>query len=144
MTLGLLLLSGIILLLLDEHWLVRHAVELVAKLHAPPLVIVLAIVAFGTSAPELVISVGAVLAGYEDIIVGNVIGSPIFNLLGIAGVTAPAPPIDVGAHFIETDIGLLLVISSGVFILALALSRLGRRAGLLLLTAYAAYILQVA
>ena len=61
MTLALLLLSGITLLLLGGHYLVRHAVELAAKLNVPPLVIGLTIVAFGTSAPELAISVGAVL-----------------------------------------------------------------------------------
>ena len=95
MTLALLLLSGITLLLLGGHYLVRHAVELAAKLNVPPLVIGLTIVAFGTSAAKLVISVGAVLTGHDDIV------------------------------------------------LALALGRLGRRAGLLLLTAYAAYILQL-
>ena len=63
MTLALLLLSGITLLLLGGHYLVRHAVELAAKLNVPPLVIGLTIVAFGTSAPGLVISVGAVLTG---------------------------------------------------------------------------------
>ena len=52
-------------------------------------------------------------------------------------------PIDVGAQLIETDIGILLVARAGVSVLALALGRLGRRAGLLLLTAYAAYILQL-
>ena len=66
-----------------------------------------------------------------------------FNLFGIAGVTAMVSPIDVGAQLIETDIGILLVARAGVSVLALALGRLGRRAGLLLLTAYAAYILQL-
>ena len=143
MTLALLLLSGITLLLLGGHYLVRQAVELAAKLNVSPLVIGLTIVAFGTSAPELVILVGAVLTGYDDIVIGNVIGSSIFNLLGIAGVTALLSPIDVGAQFIEADIGILLAASAGVVVLALALGRLGRRAGLLLLTAYAIYILQL-
>ena len=143
MTLALLLLSGITLLLLGGHHLVRHAVELAAKLNVPPLVIGLTIVAFGTSEPKLVISVGAVLTGHDDIVIGNVIGSSIFNLLGIAGVTALVSPIDVGAQFIEADIGILLAASAGVVVLALALGRLGRRAGLLLLTAYATYILQL-
>ena len=74
MTLALLLLSGITLLLLGGHYLVRHAVELAAKLNVPPLVIGLTIVAFGTSAPELVISVGAVLTDHDDIVIGNIIG----------------------------------------------------------------------
>ncbi|MEC8122136.1 MAG: sodium:calcium antiporter, partial [Pseudomonadota bacterium] len=94
MTLALLLLSGITLLLLGGHYLVRHAVELAAKLNVPPLVIGLTIVAFGTSAPELVISVGAAAWNrHTSVGIGNVIGSSIFNLLGIAGVTALVSPI---------------------------------------------------
>jgi len=69
-------------------------------------------------------------------------GSPIPDA-NRAGATALVSPIDVGAQFIETDIGILLAASAGVVVLALALGRLGRRAGLLLLTAYAAYILQL-
>ena len=80
---------------------------------------------------------------HTDVAIGNVIGSSIFNLLGIAGVTALVSPIEVGTQFIETDIGMLLAASAGVVILALALGRLGRRAGLLLLATYAAYILQL-
>ena len=109
MTLALLLLSGITLLLLGGHYLVRHAVELAANLNESLLVI----------------------------------GSTIFNLLGISGIIALVSPIDVGAQLIETDIGILLAASEGVVVLALALGRLGRRAGLLLLTIYAAYILQL-
>ena len=71
------------------------------------------------------------------------IGSSIFNLLGIAGVTALVAPVGVGAQFIETDIGILLAASAGVVATALVLGRLGRRAGALLLVAYAAYILQL-
>ena len=88
MTLALLLLSGITLLLLGGHYLVRHAVELAAKLNVPPLVIGLTIVAFGTSAPELVISVDAVLTGHDDIVIGNIIGSNIANLLLVLAVSA--------------------------------------------------------
>ena len=95
MTLALLLLSGITLLLLGGHYLVRHAVELAAKLNVPPLVIGLTIVAFGTSAPELVISVGAVLTGHDDIVIGNIIGSNIANLLLVLAVSALIFPVTV-------------------------------------------------
>ena len=95
MTLALLLLSGITLLLLGGHYLVRHAVELAAKLNVPPLVIGLTIVAFGTSAPELVISVGAVLTGHDDIVIGNIIGSNIANLLLVLVVSALIFPVTV-------------------------------------------------
>ena len=106
-------------------------------------VIGLTVVAVGTAAPEIVTAAAAAWNRHTDVAIGNVIGSSIFNLLGIAGVTALVSPIDVGAQFIEADIGILLAASAGVVVLALALGRLGRRAGLLLLTAYAAYILQL-
>ena len=69
------------------------------------------------------------------------IGCSIFNLLGIAGVTALVSSIAIGTQFIETNFGILLTASAGAVVLALALGRLGRRARLLLFTAYAAYIL---
>ena len=106
-------------------------------------VIGLTVVAVGTAAPEIFTAASAAWNRHTDVAIGNVIGSSIFNLLGIAGITALVSPIDVGAQFIEADIGILLAASAGVVVLALALGRLGRRAGLLLFTAYAAYILQL-
>ena len=106
-------------------------------------VIGLTVVAVGTAAPEIVTAAAAAWNRHTDVAIGNMIGSSIFNLLGVAGFTALVSPIDVGAQFIETDIGILLAASAGVVVLALALGRLGRRAGLLLLAAYAAYILQL-
>jgi len=95
MTLALLLLGGISLLLLGGHYLVSHAVKLAARLKVPPLVIGLTIVAFGTSAPELVISVDAVLTGHDDIVLGNIIGSNIANLLLVLAVSALIFPVTV-------------------------------------------------
>ena len=140
---ALLILGGVALLYGGGELLVRYASGLGRALGMSPLVVGLTIVSFGTSAPELASTLSATLKGSPDIAIGNVIGSSIFNLLDIAGVTALVSPIDVGAQFIETDIGILLAASAGVVVLALALGRLGRRAGLLLLTAYAAYILQL-
>ena len=106
-------------------------------------VIGLTVVAVGTAAPEIVTAASAAWNRHTDVAIGNVIGISIFNLLGIAGVTALVSPINVGAQFIEADIGILLAASAGVVVLALALGRVGRRAGLLLLAAYATYILQL-
>ena len=119
------------------------AVRLSLLLGVSKAVIGLTVVAVGTAAPEIVTAAAAAWNRYTDVGIGNAIGSSIFNLLGIAGVTALVSPIDVGAQFIEADIGILLAASAGVVVLALALGRLGRRAGLLLLTAYATYILQL-
>ena len=106
-------------------------------------VIGLTVVAVGTAAPEIFTAASAAWNRHTDVAIGNVIGSSIFNLLGIAGVTALVSPINVGAQLIETDIGILLAASAGVVVRALALGRLGRRAGLLLVNVYAAYILQL-
>ena len=95
MTLALLLLSGITLLLLSGHCLVRHAVELAAKTNVPTLVIGLTVVAFGISAPELVISVGAVLTGHDDIIIGIIIGNNIAKVLLVLAVSALIFPVRV-------------------------------------------------
>ena len=122
---------------------VDGAVQLSLLLGVSEAVIGLTVVAVGTAAPEIVTAAVAAWNRHTDVAIGNVIGSSIFNLLGIAGVTALVSPIAVGAQFIETDIGILLAATAGVILLALALGRLGRRAGLLLLAAYAAYILQL-
>ena len=122
---------------------VDGAVQLSLLLGVSEAVIGLTVVAVGTAAPEIVTAAAAAWSRHTDVAIGNVIGSSIFNLLGIAGVTALVSPIDVGAQFIETDIGILLAATTGIILLALALGRLGRRVGILLLTAYAAYILQL-
>ena len=122
---------------------VDGAVQLSLLLGVSEAVIGLTVVAVGTAAPEIVTAAVAAWNRHTDVAIGNVIGSSIFNLLGIAGVTALVSPIAVGTQFIETDIGILLAATAGVIVLALVLGRLGRRAGLLLLTAYAAYILQL-
>jgi len=86
-------LVGFILLLGAAELLVRGAVDLAARLGVPPLVIGMTIVAFGTSAPELVISVDAVLNGATGLAVGNIVGSNIANILLILGVAAIIRPI---------------------------------------------------
>ena len=122
---------------------VDGAVGLSLLFGVPEAVIGLTVVAVGTAAPEIVTAAAAAWNRHTDLTIGNVIGSSIFNLLGIAGVTALVAPVGVGAQFIETDIGILLAASAGVVATALVLGRLGRRAGALLLVAYAAYILQL-
>jgi cation:H+ antiporter len=84
---------GIFLLLFAGDLLVRGAVSLASEFKVPPLVIGLTIVAFGTSAPELVVSVESVLAGHSDLAIGNVVGSNIANVLLVLGVPAIIYPI---------------------------------------------------
>lgn len=89
----LLLLAGFAILIKGADWLVSGASSLARKYGIPDLVIGLTIVAFGTSAPELVVSVFAAVQNHQDIVFANVIGSNFFNLfaiLGIAGLITPA------------------------------------------------------
>lgn len=83
-----LVLGGLVLLLFSGDLLVRGSVGLACKLGTPPLIIGLTVVAFGTSAPELMISVQAALSGSPGIAVGNVVGSNIANILLVLGVPA--------------------------------------------------------
>ncbi len=80
-----LLIGGLVVLVAGAEALVRGASRLAAALGIAPLVIGLTIVAFGTSSPELAVSVQSALAGQADIAVGNVVGSNIFNVLFILG-----------------------------------------------------------
>ena len=114
MTLALLLASGISLLLTGGHYLVRHAVELAARLNVPALVIGLTIVAFGTSAPELVISIGAVLTDHDDIVIGNIIGSNIANLLLVLAVSALIFPVRVVRRTVGRE-GAILTAATALF-----------------------------
>ena len=84
---------GLIVLLLAGDLLVRGAVSLAAALNVPALLVSLTIVAFGTSAPELVVSVQAVLTGNDGIALGNIIGSNVANIFMVLGLPAIIYPI---------------------------------------------------
>ena len=84
---------GLVLLVAGGEGLVRGAVTLAQRLSVPPLVIGLTVVAFGTSSPELVVSLDAVISGAPDIAVGNVVGSNIANILLVLGLSAIIFPI---------------------------------------------------
>ncbi|SMG43314.1 cation:H+ antiporter [Marivirga sericea] len=98
-----LLLVGLAVLILGGELLVRGASRIALRLKMSPLVVGVTIVAFGTSAPELLISIQAALAGSPDITMGNVIGSNICNLALVLGVTALIAPIPVNSDSIKID-----------------------------------------
>ena len=95
--LGLLLAGGLALLVAGAEMLVRGAVVIAEDFRVSDAVIGLTVVAVGTSLPELATSLTAALKGKADIAIGNVVGSNIFNILGILGVTALVTPVPVGA-----------------------------------------------
>ncbi|MBP3678818.1 MAG: calcium/sodium antiporter [Bacteroidaceae bacterium] len=109
------LIGGLALILLGANGLTDGAAAVAKRFHISDLVIGLTIVAFGTSAPELVISTMAALGGSAEMAIGNVVGSNIFNVLAIIGVTAMVMPIKVGEGTMSKEIPLVILCS---FVLA--------------------------
>lgn len=104
----LLFVGGLIALVVGAELLVRGASKLAFSFGISPLVVGLTIVAMGTSAPEVAVSVGAVMGGQTDIAVGNVVGSNIFNVLFILGVSALIVPLVVHAQVIRQELPIML------------------------------------
>lgn len=103
--------AGLVLLIIGAEALVRGASRLAAIIGISPLIIGLTVVAFGTSAPELAVSVNSGLKGQADIALGNVIGSNIFNVLFILGVSAAITPLTVSRQLIRLDVPVMIGVS---------------------------------
>lgn len=125
------LIAGLVLLVAGAEFLVRGAARLAAAFGISPLVIGLTVVAFGTSAPELAVSVQSAWAGAGDIAIGNVIGSNIFNVLFILGLSALIVPLVVSRQLIRLDVPVMVGASLLGYFLAYDGS-LGRLDGALL------------
>ncbi len=138
MAIALAAVAGLALLYLGGEALVRGAAALALRLGISPLAVGLTVVAFGTSVPELVVSLDAALAGADDIAVGNVVGSNIANILLILGLSALIRPVAVEAKIFRTDAP-LAVVASLALIGMLADGVVSRTEGGLLLTALAAF-----
>lgn len=110
---------GIIVLIGGAELVVRGAAGLARSLGVSPVVIGLTIVAFGTSAPELVVSLGATLDGSPDIAVGNVVGSNIYNVLLVLGLAALARPLLVRWRLVRFDMPLVIAVSILLWLLVL-------------------------
>ncbi len=138
-----LLVAGLALLLAGAELLVRGASRLALALGISPLVIGLTVVAYGTSAPELAISIGATLDGQPDIALGNVIGSNIANVLLILGLSALIAPLVVARQLVWLDVPIMVGLSLLVLVLALD-GQLDRWLGVALLLGGVGYsVLQV-
>lgn len=110
---------GLVLLIVGAEVLVKGASRLAAVFKVSPLVIGLTVVAFGTSSPELAVSIKAASLDQASIAVGNVIGSNIFNVLFILGCSALIVPLIVSAQLIRFDVPLMIILSAVVLIMAL-------------------------
>lgn len=134
-----LILVGLVTLVIGGELLVRGASLLARAMRISPLVIGLTVVAFGTSAPELGVSLQAALSGAEDVAVGNVIGSNILNILLILGLAAMVAPLIVSSQLIRIDVPLLVAVSLLMWYFALDL-KVSRLEGVILVTALITYI----
>lgn len=111
--------AGLIALTAGAELLVRGGSKMALSFGISPLVVGLTIVAFGTSTPEIAVSVGAVLGGQTDIAVGNVVGSNIFNVLFILGISALITPLVVNIQLIRQEVPIMLGASLLLLIFAL-------------------------
>ncbi len=134
------LVFGLILLFVGADFTIRSAVKLAERLEISQAVIGLTIVALGTSLPELVTSVVALKKNQGDIGLGNVLGSNVFNLLFILGVTALVRPIPSSAGFFRFDIPVMILFTLILIPIAKNQMRISRFEGGALLFAYGAYL----
>ena len=134
-----LIVLGLALLIGGGEMLVRGATNLAAAARISPLVIGLTVVAFGTSTPELAVSLRSAWAGNVDLAIGNVVGSNIFNVLLILGLSAVIAPLVVSSQLIRFDVPVMIFVS--ILLLGLGLDgRLSRVDGALLLAGLVAYL----
>ena len=133
------LLCGLVLLIAGAELLVRCAVRMAANLKVRPLLIGLTVVALGSSAPQLTVSLQAALSDSTDIAVGSVIGSNIFNILVTLGLSALIIPLRVSRQLVRLDIPLMILASGLVFALALN-KQLDRLDGVILLAGLLIYL----
>lgn len=112
--------AGIIYLLMGGDLLVRGAVALARKAQISPMIVALTIVAFGTSLPELVIAIQAAATGYPGLVLGNVVGSNIANVMLVGGATALLHPLPSGASDLRRNAMIMIAVSVLFMSLAVA------------------------
>lgn len=132
------LLGGLALLVLGAEFLIRGSSRLALRAGIPSLVVGLTIVAYGTSAPEMVVSAKAALAGQADLALGNVVGSNIFNVLFILGASALLASLLVSRPIIQREVPIMIGVSVLLWVLALD-GRVSRAEGVFLLLLLGAY-----
>lgn len=134
------ILCGLAGLFIGADLLVNAATLIAREFGISEAVIGLTVVAVGTSLPELATSVVAAFRRHSEMALGNVVGSNIFNILGILGLTAVAVPVSVDASIAGFDIPFMLGVSLAFAALIMVLGRIGRLAGLVMLVVYAGYL----
>ena len=131
--------GGLVILVVAAELLVRGASRLATSFGISPLVVGLTVVAFGTSAPELAVSTQAAFAGTADLAVGNIVGSNIFNVLVILGLSAAITPLIVDRQVVRREVPIVVGASLLVWGMAALGSHIGRLEGALLFTGIIGY-----
>lgn len=134
--------GGIALTVMGARLLVNGAIDVARALGVADTVIGVTVVAIGTSLPELVTSAMAALRGRSDLAFGNVVGSNIYNVLGILGVTAIVTPIGIPPDLARFDVWIM--VAATVLLLAQRNLKIGRRDGLVMVLCYALYLVAAA
>ncbi|MCB0395846.1 MAG: calcium/sodium antiporter [Flavobacteriales bacterium] len=136
-----LIVAGGVGLAFGADWMIGGAVNIATKLGVSERIIAVSMIAFGTSVPELVTSVMASFRRETDITVGNLIGSNIFNLLAILGTTSLFAEIPVAEEVMRSDVFWMLGTSAVILPMMIFRFRIERLAGLVLIAAYAVYMI---
>jgi cation:H+ antiporter len=136
------LLISMVALPASSHFLVEGAVGIAKTLDVSDTVIGLTIVAFGTSLPELATAITSAFRKEDDLAIGNIIGSNMFNLLGVLGIAAALKPVEVQSMILTRDFPVMFLLTGLMFLLASDFrgpGRIGRTAGALLLAIFVGY-----
>jgi cation:H+ antiporter len=131
---------GITGLAFGSNWLVSSATNIATSFGVSPFIIGVTVLAFGTSVPELVTSAIAAHKGETDLALGNLMGSNIFNILSVLGLTAILTPVPLTQSIFDTDIIWMLVVVILLLVLMLVNRKLNRWKGLLLVLFYMVYV----
>jgi len=137
------LVGGFIYLLMGGDLLVRGSVALARRLRVSPAVVAATVVGFGTSLPEMVVSVRAAVTGYPGLILGNVVGSNIANVLLVGGTAAIVYPLIWEDSAVRRNLAIMVGSTLG-FAALCAIGDIGRVAGLLLLASFAVIMASIA
>ena len=136
-------LVGIMLLMLGAELLINGAVDIARTFGVSDAIIGLSLVAFGTSLPELVAAIVSALKRESEVILGSVIGSNIFNILAILGVTLLIGPINVAERINMVDTPLVMASSLGLLVMLMMMRQIGRISGIVMLGLYGCYMVML-
>ena len=135
-----LIVPGIIFLVFGSDLLVSSAIEIAKKYNVSEAVIGLSLIAFGTSLPELVVGILSAIKKKVDFALGNILGSNIYNVLGVLGISSLFGNFTLPEIFLKQDLIIMVAITSIVIIFMLSMKKIGRIYGILGLSIYVSYL----